>query len=45
MSPFRAFIATFALGLIALSAGRDILLSEPAPDVQVGPISADAVAA
>jgi len=46
MKPLRAFLATFALGLVALSAGHSLVLSaEARPDVQLGPIPAGAAIA
>jgi len=41
MKPFRAFLATFALGLVALSAGHSLAFSPSQPDVQLGPIPAN----
>jgi len=40
MKPLRAFFATFAMGLVALSASHLMLSGEAIPDPQLGPIPA-----
>ncbi len=38
MKPIRAFFATFAMGLAALSASHVMLSGDSVPDPQLGPI-------
>lgn len=40
MKPFRAFLASFAIGLTTISTGYGLMadMFVPTPDVQIGPI-------
>jgi hypothetical protein len=40
MNPLRAFLTTFALSLVVLSAGHSLASAPAQPDVQIGPIPA-----